>query len=76
MSVEHLRWQADRAGLRDQIMLAAFVRKSGHGTTAAASLAHLANVHDGQLIAEIDPEHFFDFTVRAQCCSAETTGAY
>src|SRR5689334_5487552 len=63
MATEHLRWHADREGLNDPIMLAAFVRKSGYGTTAVASLRHLVNTHAGQLIAEIEPEDFFDFTV-------------
>jgi predicted ATP-grasp superfamily ATP-dependent carboligase len=63
MAEEHLRWHGDRVRLNDPIMLAAFVRRTGHGSTAVASLAHLANAHAGQLIADIDPEHFFDFTV-------------
>jgi predicted ATP-grasp superfamily ATP-dependent carboligase len=63
MADEHLRWHGERARLNDPILLAAFVRRTGHGTTAVASLAHLASAHDGQLIADIDPEHFFDFTV-------------
>src|SRR5205807_2680274 len=49
--------------LRDPIMLAGFVRKDGYNTTAVASLAHLVNAHDGELVAEIEAEQFFDFTV-------------
>jgi predicted ATP-grasp superfamily ATP-dependent carboligase len=63
MPVEHLLWHERPAGLREPIMLAAFVRKTGYGTTAVASLTHLVTVHDGKLIAEVEPEHFFDFTV-------------
>lgn len=63
MGAEHLSWRAERDDLRDPIMLAAFVRKNGFGTTALAALTHLTTVHDGELIAEIEPEDFFDFTV-------------
>jgi predicted ATP-grasp superfamily ATP-dependent carboligase len=63
MTMEPLRWHSDREGLNEPIMLAAFVRKSGYGTTAVASLTHLVTAHDGELIAEIEPEDFFDFTV-------------
>src|SRR5438067_1036627 len=63
MEAEHLRWRQECGVLKDPIMLAAFVRRNGYGTTAVASLAHFVNEHDGDLIAEIEPEHFFDFTV-------------
>lgn len=63
MAAEHLRWHADRDRLNDPIMLAAFVRKNGFGTTALAALTHFATAHDGQLVAEIQPEDFYDFTV-------------
>ncbi|MFN8583744.1 MAG: PAC2 family protein [Dehalococcoidia bacterium] len=63
MAAEHLRWRAARDGLNDPIMIAAFMRKNGFGTTALASLTHFATAHDGELLAEIEPEDFFDFTV-------------
>lgn len=63
MAAEHLRWHADRDGLNDPIMVAGFVRKNGFGTTAVAALTHLVTAHGGQLVAEIEPEDFFDFTV-------------
>lgn len=63
MAAEHLRWRAGRDDLDDPIMLAAFVRKNGFGTTAVAALTHLVTAHHGELIAEIEPEDFFDFTV-------------
>jgi hypothetical protein len=52
-------------------MLAAFVRKNGRGTTAVASLTHLVSAHNGRLIAEIEPDEFFDFTVTSPILERE-----
>ena len=48
--------------LRDPVLLAAFVRKNGVNTTAAAALRHRIRVHSLEAIAEFDPQPFFDFT--------------
>ncbi|MGE0229046.1 MAG: PAC2 family protein [Dehalococcoidia bacterium] len=63
MAMEQLRWHGERGDLDSPIMLAAFVRKNGFGTTAVAALTHLVTANHGELIAEIEPEDFFDFTV-------------
>ncbi|MEZ4554480.1 MAG: PAC2 family protein [Dehalococcoidia bacterium] len=63
MAAEHLRWHGERRALEAPIMLAAFVRKNGFGTTAVAALTHLVTANHGELIAEIEPEDFYDFTV-------------
>lgn len=63
MAVEHLRWHMDSDGLNDPILLAAFVRKNGFGTTAHAALTHFVEAHAGEVVAEIEPEDFYDFTV-------------
>lgn len=63
MPIEHLLWHQNPSELNDPIMLTGFVRKNGYGTTAVASLQHLINAHEGQAVAEIDSEDFFDFTV-------------
>lgn len=71
MAAEHLRWHENGTRLDEPIMLAAFVRKNGRGTTAVASLTHLVTAHDGQLIAEIEPDDFFDFTVTSPVLERE-----
>ncbi|MSQ36131.1 MAG: PAC2 family protein [Dehalococcoidia bacterium] len=48
---------------RAPLFVAAFVRKNGFYTTAAASLAHFAAAHGGEAVAELAPDGFFDFTV-------------
>jgi predicted ATP-grasp superfamily ATP-dependent carboligase len=71
MAVEHLRWHQTAPPLNEAIMLAAFVRKNGRGLTAVASLTHLVTAHEGQLIAEIEPDEFFDFTVTSPALERE-----
>ena len=47
--------------LQDPILVAGFADSAG--TTAAATVAYLVEHWDATLLAEIDPEEFFDFTV-------------
>ena len=49
-------------GLRDPVLLAAFVRKNGVNSTAATALRHRIHTHHLEAIAEFDPQPFFDFT--------------
>ena len=62
VGTEWLRQLRRVEGLRDPVLLAAFVRKNGVNTTAAAALRHRIRVHDLEAIAEFDPQPFFDFT--------------
>lgn len=57
-----LRTLEDFGALRDPVLVAAFVRKNGVNTTAAAALAHRIRAHDLPAVAEFDPQPFFDFT--------------
>ncbi len=49
--------------LREPVLIAAFVGRDGYNTSAAATLGYLLSVHNGKLVAEFDPEPFYDFTV-------------
>jgi proteasome assembly chaperone (PAC2) family protein len=57
-----LRPLAEVRPLRDPILIAGFADPAG--STAAAAVSYLVEQWNGQLVAEIDPEDLFDFTVR------------
>lgn len=48
--------------LRDPIVIAGFANQSG--VTAGTAVQHLVDAWGAELLAEIDPEEYFDFTVR------------
>lgn len=50
------------AQLRDPVLIAGF--ESQFGTTAVATIRQLVSDWDAELLAEIDADEFFDFTVR------------
>lgn len=58
-----LRTLRELDGLRDPLLVATFVRRNGFNSTAAASLGQYAQHHDAEIVAEIDPDAFYDFTV-------------
>jgi hypothetical protein len=58
-----LRVQQALDAARAPLLLASFVRKNGYYSTAAATLAHYAAAHGGELVAELEPDLFYDFTV-------------
>ena len=58
-----LRTLREPDGLRDPLLVATFVRRNGFNSTAAASLGQYAQHHDAEIVAEIDPDAFYDFTV-------------
>ncbi len=64
-----LRQLSDFPPLRDPILIAGFADNSG--TTAASAVAYLVERWDAHLLAEIDPEELFDFTVRRPFVRAE-----
>lgn len=57
----HVRRELD--GLRAPLFVATFVRRNGFNSTAAATLAQYAQHHDAEIVAEVDPDAFYDFTV-------------
>ncbi|MDA0353312.1 MAG: PAC2 family protein [Chloroflexi bacterium] len=58
-----LRTLRELDALRSPLLVATFVRRNGFNSTAAATLAQYAQHHDAEIIAEIDPDLFYDFTV-------------
>lgn len=58
-----LRIQRELGDLRDPLLVATFVRRNGFNSTAAATLAQYAQHHDAEIVADIDPDAFYDFTV-------------
>src|SRR5512141_680309 len=57
-----LRPLAEFRPLREPILIAGFADHAG--TTAAAAASYLVERWDAQLVAEIDPEELFDFTIQ------------
>lgn len=49
--------------LRSPLLVATFVRRNGFNSTAAATLAHYATSHGSELIADMNPDAFYDFTI-------------
>jgi proteasome assembly chaperone (PAC2) family protein len=59
--VDHVRWRS-RPTVDRPVMLAAFEGWNDAGDAASGAVRYLIDRYDGQLVAEIDPEEFFDFT--------------
>lgn len=58
-----LRVLREVSDLRSPLLVTTFVRRNGFNSTAAATLAQYAQHHDAEIIAEVDPDPFYDFTV-------------
>jgi hypothetical protein len=58
-----LRVVDDLPSLRDPLLIAAFAGANGGGS-AAATVQYLCEQWRGRLVAEVDPDEYFDFTVR------------
>ena len=64
--MEHVRW-ASRPVLTEPVLIAAFEGWNDAGDAASTAARYLAERWDAQLVAEIDPEEFMDFsTARPQ----------
>jgi proteasome assembly chaperone (PAC2) family protein len=59
--VDSLTWEGDLPRLRSPILVCAFRGWNDAAASASTALASIANDLDGELIARIDPEEFFDF---------------
>ena len=60
-SVEHVNWRS-RPVLDRPVLIAAFEGWNDAGDAASGAVRYLIDRYDGELVAEIDPEEFFDFT--------------
>jgi proteasome assembly chaperone (PAC2) family protein len=56
-----LTWESDLPHLRSPILVCAFRGWNDAAAAASTALAAIANSLDGELIATIDPEEYFDF---------------
>lgn len=59
----HLIWLAEPTATGRPVMLAAFGGWNDAGDAATRATSHLVDHFDASLLAEIDPEEFYDFTV-------------
>jgi proteasome assembly chaperone (PAC2) family protein len=59
--VDHVRWRS-RPDLDGPVLIAAFEGWNDAGDAASGAVRYLVERHDGQLVADVDPEEFFDFT--------------
>jgi predicted ATP-grasp superfamily ATP-dependent carboligase len=59
--VEHVTWRS-RPALDRPVLIAAFEGWNDAGDAASGAVRYLIDRYDGELVAEIDPEEFFDFT--------------
>jgi predicted ATP-grasp superfamily ATP-dependent carboligase len=60
--MEHVRWTA-RPELSEPVVIVAFEGWNDAGDAATTAARYLAERWDADLVATIDPEEFFDFTV-------------
>jgi proteasome assembly chaperone (PAC2) family protein len=61
VAVDHVRWHS-RPALDRPVLVAAFEGWNDAGDAASGAVRYLIDRYDGELVAEIDPEEFFDFT--------------
>jgi proteasome assembly chaperone (PAC2) family protein len=54
---------ADAGELRQPILVASFVRRNGFNSTAVATLSEFARHHEAELVAQMDADQFYDFSV-------------
>ncbi|MGN6258048.1 MAG: PAC2 family protein [Solirubrobacterales bacterium] len=59
--MDALTWNGDLPHLRSPVMVCAFRGWNDAAAAASTALAAVGNSLDGQLIAHLDPEEFFDF---------------
>jgi proteasome assembly chaperone (PAC2) family protein len=61
--VEALKWVGDPPELRSPVLVAAFAGWNDAASAATTALAAIAGSLDAELVAQIDPEEFYDFQV-------------
>jgi proteasome assembly chaperone (PAC2) family protein len=59
--VDALSWESDLPRLRSPVMVCAFRGWNDAAAAASTALATIGNSLNGELIARLDPEEFFDF---------------
>lgn len=61
--VDHLIWEGERPELRSPVLVCAFEGWNDAASAATAALEAIAASVDGDILARIDPEDFYDFQV-------------
>jgi proteasome assembly chaperone (PAC2) family protein len=61
VAVDHVRWRS-RPSLDSPVLVAAFEGWNDAGDAASGAVRYLIDRYDAELVADIDPEEFFDFT--------------
>jgi proteasome assembly chaperone (PAC2) family protein len=59
--VKHIRWD-ERPPVHEPVIIAAFAGWNDAGDAATGAIRYLAEHFDADMVAELDPEDFFDFT--------------
>jgi proteasome assembly chaperone (PAC2) family protein len=59
--VDSLTWEGDLPHLRSPVMVCAFRGWNDAAAAASTALTAVANSLDAQLVAQVDPEEYFDF---------------
>ncbi len=59
--MNHVRWHAHPT-LDHPVLVAAFEGWNDAGDAASGAVRYLIDRHDAELVADVDPEEFFDFT--------------
>ena len=59
--MDHLSWEGDLPQLRSPILVCSFRGWNDAAAAASTALATVAEALDSELIAQVDPEEFFDF---------------
>jgi len=60
-TVDHVRWR-NRPSLDHPVLVAAFEGWNDAGDAASGAVRYLIDRYEGEVVAEIDAEEFFDFT--------------
>ncbi len=60
-SVDALTWESDLPHLRSPVLVCVFRGWNDAAAAASTALTSITSALDAELIAKVDPEHFFDF---------------
>jgi proteasome assembly chaperone (PAC2) family protein len=71
--MEHVRWTA-RPELHEPVVIAAFEGWNDAGDAASTAARYLIDRWEGELVADIDPEEFYDFTATRPQVSLDEEG--
>ncbi|HEX6166747.1 MAG TPA: PAC2 family protein [Acidimicrobiales bacterium] len=72
--MDHVRWRT-RPALDRPVLVAAFEGWNDAGDAASGAVRYLIDRYDGELVADIDAEEFFDFTTARPQAEIDDDGA-